>query len=228
MAATETEQSLARLKSSIGSALEQAHDAGASQAEASASAGSGLSVTVRKQAVETLEYHRDQGLSVTVYFGTRKGSASTTDLRTESLHETVAKACSLARYGAEDDASGLADAERMATEFPELDLYHSWSLDADQAIELATECEAAALGSDKRISNSEGATVNSHEGGRAYGNSHGFLAAYPDSQHSLSCAVIAAEGSDMQRDYEFTVARDPADLVGGELAHSPELRRRFS
>ncbi|HJP03882.1 MAG: metalloprotease PmbA [Chromatiales bacterium] len=217
MAATETEQSLARLKSSIGSALEQAHDAGASQAEASASAGSGLSVTVRKQAVETLEYHRDQGLSVTVYFGTRKGSASTTDLRTESLHETVAKACSLARYGAEDDASGLADAERMATEFPELDLYHSWSLDADQAIELATECEAAALGSDKRISNSEGATVNSHEGGRAYGNSHGFLAAYPDSQHSLSCAVIAAEGSDMQRDYEFTVARDPADLVGGEV-----------
>ncbi|MDP6436134.1 MAG: metalloprotease PmbA [Gammaproteobacteria bacterium] len=216
MATTETDNSLAKLESSIESVLAQAGEAGASQAEASASAGSGLSVTVRKQEVETLEYHRDQGLSLTVYFGKRKGSASTTDLRAESLQETVAKACSLARYGAEDDAAGLADAERMATDFPDLDLYHSWALDADQAIGLATECEAAALGFDTLISNSEGASVHSHEGGHAYGNSHGFLAAYPDSQHSLSCAVIAAQGSDMQRDHEYTVARDPADLVGAE------------
>ena len=195
--------------------LQQARAAGASQAEASASTGSGLSLTVRKQDVETLEYHRDQGLSVTVYFGQRKGSASTSDLQPGSLQQTVEKACSLARYGAEDEASGLADADLMATEFPDLDLYHPWALDVDQAIQLATECEGAALEVDKRITNSEGATVNTHAGCHAYGNSHGFLAAYPDSQHSLSCAVLAAEGSDMQRDHEYTVARDPGDLVSG-------------
>jgi PmbA protein len=213
VAETQAKSDLAKLKSSIGEVLRQAGAAGASQAEASASTGSGLSVTVRKQAVETLEYHRDQGLSITVYFGQRKGSASTSDLQPASLAETVNKACSLARYGAEDEAAGLADAERMAVDFPDLDLYHPWALDVDQAIQLATECEGAALGHDQRINNSEGATVSTHDGYHAYGNSHGFLAAYPDSQHSLSCAVLAAEGSDMQRDHEYTVARDPGDLA---------------
>ena len=155
-----------------------------------------------------------RGLSVTVYFGSRKGSASTSDTGSVSVDEAVAKACSLARYGAADEAAGLADASRMATEFPDLQLYHPWSLKAEDAIELARECESAALGFDGRISNSEGATVGTQEGCRVYGNSHGFLAGYPDSHHSLSCAVLAADGSEMQRDYEFTVARDPGDLAG--------------
>jgi PmbA protein len=206
----------AQLESTVTDVLRQAEELGAGQAEASASAGSGLSVTVRKQAVETLEYHRDQGMSVTVYFGQRKGSASTSDMQPGSVQETVRKACSLAQYGAEDDAAGLADPERMATSFPDLELYHPWSLETDQAIDLATTCEAAALEQDERINNSEGATVSSHEGCSIYGNSHGFLAGYPDSQHSLSCAVLAAEGSDMQRDFEYTVARDPGDLEGAE------------
>jgi len=208
----ETAAQQGRLQDSISRALDKAAELGATQAEASASYGAGLSVTVRQQDVETLEYHRDQGLDVTVYFGHRKGSASTTDLRTETIAETVAKACSLARYAAEDESAGLADAGRMATEFPDLDLYHHWALDADAAIQLATECEAAALAADKRISNSEGATVGKYEGCRVYGNSHGFLAGYPDSQHSLSCSVLASDGSEMQRDYEYTVARDPAEL----------------
>jgi len=139
------------------------------------------------------------------------------------LQETVRKACSLARYGAEDAASGLADADRMATEFPDLSLYYPWSLSSDEAIEIATECEAAALAQDERINNSEGATISTHQGCSIYGNSHGFLASQPDSQHSLSCAVIAAEGTDMQRDFEYTVARDPGDLesskrIGQEAA----------
>lgn len=201
-----------QLEYTLATVLQQAKEQGATEAEASASAGAGLSVTVRKQEVETLEYHRDQGLSVTVYFGARKGNASSSDLQPQSISETVSKACSLARYGAEDDAAGLADAALMASEFPDLSLYHSWAIDADQAIALATECEAVALDIDPRINNSEGATVNSHEGCRVYGNSHGFLAGYPDSQHGLSCAVLAAEGSDMQRDFEYTVARDPGDL----------------
>ncbi|MCP4002447.1 MAG: metalloprotease PmbA [Gammaproteobacteria bacterium] len=206
----------AQLEATIADVLRQAEEAGASQAEASASAGAGLSVTVRKQAVETLEYHRDQGLSVAVYFGQRKGSASTSDMQPDSLQETVRKACALAQYGAKDDAAGLADPERMARSFPDLELYHPWALETDQAIDLVTACEASALEQDGRINNSEGASVSSHEGCSVYGNSHGFLAGYPDSQHSLSCAVLAAEGLDMQRDFEYTVARDPGDLEGAE------------
>jgi len=212
--ANDVSKQQARLETSISDVLSHARRLGADQAEASASAGAGLSVTVRKQATETLEYHRDQGLSVTVYMGGRKGSASTSDMSSESLSETVAKACSLASYGAIDEAAGLADAARMATAIPDLQLFHPWGLTAEQAITLATECEAAALDFDKRINNSEGATVSTHEGCRVYGNSHGFLAGYPDSQYSISCAVLAAAGAEMQRDYEFTVARDPGDLVG--------------
>lgn len=204
----------AQLERTVGEALDHAAGLGASQAEVSASWGAGLSVTVRRQETETLEYHRDKGLSVTVYLGKRKGSANTSDLGKEAVRETVVKACSMASFGAEDEYAGLADADSMATDFPDLQLYHPWNLDADRAIELALECERAALEYDSRINNSEGATVSSHEGCRVYGNSHGFLAGYPDSQHSLSCAVLAADGSEMQRDYEFTVARDPAELVG--------------
>jgi PmbA protein len=211
------------LSTSVADVLAHAEQLGATQAEAAVSSGAGLSLTVRKQDVETLEFHRDQSLSVSVYFDHRKGSASSSDMSQASIEETVTKACSLARYGAEDEFSGLADAARMATVFPDLDLYHPWNLEPDGAIELATACEAAALGFDKRINNSEGASVSTYEGCTVYGNSHGFLAGYPESQHSLSCAVLAGEGAGMQRDYEFSVARDPADLdsaakVGSQAA----------
>jgi PmbA protein len=214
----ESQQS--RLSSAVADVLEQAAKLGATQAEAAVSAGSGLSLTVRKRDVETLEFHRDQGLGVTVYFGQRKGNASSSDLNPESIAETVSKACSLARYGAEDEFAGLADAQRMATEFPDLDLYHPWHLEPEAAIALATECESAALDFDARINNSEGASVSSYEGVSVYGNSHGFLAGYPESQHSLSCAVLAGEGTGMQRDFEFTVARDPGDLEAAQAIGS--------
>ncbi len=169
----ETQQS--RLSNVVADVLEQAAKLGATQAEAAVSAGSGLSLTVRKRDVETLEFHRDQSLGVTVYIGQRKGNASTSDLNPESIAETVCKACSLASYGAEDEFAGLADAKRMATEFPDLDLYHPWHLEPDAAIDLATECESAALDFDTRINNSEGASVSSYEGVSVYGNSHGFF-----------------------------------------------------
>lgn len=219
-----TEQQ-AQLEKVVSAALERAEQRGANQAEASASWGAGLSVTVRKQETETLEYHRDKGLSVTVYLGKRKGNANTSDLSEAAVLETVDKACSLARFGAEDEFAGLADKELLATEFPDLQLYHPWSIDADQAIDLALECESAALEHDQRINNSEGATVSSHEGCRVYGNSHGFLAGYPDSQHSLSCAVLASDGSEMERDFEFSVARDPAELVGPKTVGAGAAKR---
>ncbi|MEC9375700.1 MAG: metalloprotease PmbA [Pseudomonadota bacterium] len=212
MSDADIQQQENNLSGLVASVLYFAEKQGASDSEVSISNGTGLSLTVRKQDVETIEFHRDQSMSVTVYFGQRKGSASSSDLNQNSVEETIMKACSLAKYGAEDEFSGLADSDRMARECLDLDLYHPWGLNPQEAIELASVCEASALGFDKRINNSEGASVNSYEGISFYGNSHGFLAGYPESQHSLTCAVLAGAGGEMQRDYEYTVARDPADL----------------
>jgi PmbA protein len=210
-------------------ALEEARTLGASQAEASVSVDVGLSVGVRLGEVETVEYQRDRGMGVTVYFGTRKGSASTADLGAEALRETVAKACSIARYTAEDPCAGLADADSLATEVPDLDLSHPWDLSPERACELALECEAAAMAVDRRVSNSEGAGVSSHRGIRAYGNSHGFLAAYPGTVHSMSCAVLGVEGDSMERDYWYTTARDWRELEDatsvGRLSGERAVRR---
>jgi PmbA protein len=189
-------------------ALEEARSLGASQAEAAISMDVGLSVSVRLGEVETIEYQRDRGMAVTVYFETRKGTASTADLGTEALRETVAKACSIARFTAVDPCAGLADPDTLATSIPDLDLSHPWDVTPERACELALECEAAALAVDPRITNSEGAGVSTHRGVRAYGNSHGFLGAYPGTVHSLSCAVIGAEGEEMERDYWYSTARD--------------------
>jgi PmbA protein len=189
-------------------ALEEARVLGASQAEAAVSMDVGLSVSVRLGEVETVEYQRDRGMGVTVYFGTRKGSASTADLSPAMLRETVAKACSIARFTAEDPCAGLADPDTLATEIPDLDLAHPWDVTPERACEMALECEAAAMAVDARITNSEGAGVSTHRGVRAYGNSLGFLAAYPGTVHSLSCAVLSSSGEEMERDYWYSTARD--------------------
>jgi len=193
-------------------ALEEARTLGASQAEAAISMDVGLSVSVRMAEVETIEYQRDRGMAVTVYFGMRKGSASTADLGAAALRETVARACSIARYTAEDSCAGLADPDMLARSVPDLDLAHPWDVTPERACELALECEAAAMQVDPRITNSEGAGLSTHRGVRAYGNSHGFLGAYPGTVHSLSCAVIGAEGEDMERDYWYSTARDWREL----------------
>jgi PmbA protein len=193
-------------------ALGEARVLGATQAEAAISMDVGLSVSVRLGEVETVEYQRDRGMAVTVYFGTRKGTASTADLGPAALRETVAKACSIARYTAEDPCAGLADPDTLATSIPDLDLAHPWDLTPERACELALECEAAAMAVDPRITNSEGASVGTHRGLRAYGNTLGFLGAYPGTVHSLSCAVIGAAGEEMERDYWYTTARDWREL----------------
>ena len=140
--------------------LNHAKKGGASACEANVSDGFGQAVTVRQDAVETIEYNRDKGLSVTVYMGHKRGNASTSDFSAKAIQDTVAAALSIARYTAEDDCSGLADAELLAQTFPDLDLYHPWVFSVEQAIELARGCEAAALVVDERIKNSEGATVS--------------------------------------------------------------------
>lgn len=204
------------LESVVALALDEARRRGASQAEADASLAKGLTVNVRLGEVDTIEYQRDRGLGVTVYFGHRKGSASTGDLAPDAVRDMVEKACTIARYTAEDEYSGLADPEALARKIPTLDLDHPWSIEPDEAIELARTSEAAGQAVDSRLSNSEGATVGSQRGVRVYGNSHGFLGGYSSTNHSLSCVLIAEEGDDMQRDYWFTTARDPRELDSAE------------
>jgi PmbA protein len=208
----QTQEEISRLKTIVQSILDEAKSQGASAAEAGLSQEKGLSVTARLGDVETIEHHRDQGLGVTVYFGQRKGSASSTDLSPESIKETVGAACSIARYTSEDEYAGLPEKELLATEFPDLELNHPWDLRADEAIALAIQCENAARGYHAEISNSEGASVNTHQALRVMGNTLGFLQGYASTRHSLSCSVLAQRGDSMQRDYWYTVARNAHNL----------------
>ncbi|MBD3634408.1 MAG: metalloprotease PmbA [Methylophaga sp.] len=200
------------LEQSAQIALEEAKKRGATAAEVGLSQSKGLSVTVRQREVETLEHNNDTGLGITVFFGQSKASSSTSDLSLPAIREAVEAACNIARHTQADEAAGLADADLMATEFPELSLYHPWDLSVEKAIELATECEAAGLDADDRISNSEGATVSSHSGKRIYANSHGFLGVTDSTRHSISASLIARDGRGMQRDFWYDMARDVADL----------------
>jgi len=204
------------LEDIIASTLAEARKRGVDQAEVAVSHDIGLAATVRLGDVESLEYTNDRGMGITVYCGSRKGSASTSDISGDAIREAVGKACTFASYTAEDKYSGLADADRMCTDVPDLDLEHPWDLDATAAIDLAMACEASALGYDKRISNSEGATVWTNRGVRAYGNTHGFIGSYAKTGHTLSCAVLGSADGDMERDYYYSSARDAADLETAE------------
>jgi PmbA protein len=192
--------------------LEEAKKQGADQAEAAASHDIGLCATARLGDVESLEYTNDRGLGITVYKDQKKGNASTSDFNPAALREAVTKACTFANFTAADEHAGLADADLMAQDPADLDLAHDWHLQSDDAIRYAIECEDAARSFDKRITNSEGATVNSSGGVRVYANSHGFLGGFPKTSHSISCIVIGEADGDMERDYWYSAARDAADL----------------
>ena len=192
--------------------LASARRRGASQAEVSCSEDAGLSVNVRMGEVETVESTRDRGIAVTVYFGKRKGSASTADLREESLEATVEQACAIARHTEDDAASGLAEAELMATDLREFDSWHPWAIDADGAIDLALACEQAGRDAEARISNSDGASLGTGTSLSVYANSHGFVGRERSTQHSVGCALIAGEGDAMQRDGWYSIALAASDL----------------
>jgi PmbA protein len=216
------------LESIIERALEEARARGASQAEAAVSQDTGLSVGVRLGEVETLEHQRDRSMGITVYFGQRKGSASTADFSLDAVRATVAKACSIARFTAEDAASGLADAALMTRTPLDLDLSHPWDVTAERAIEIAKACEAAAMKFDARINNSEGASLGTHQGLHVYGNTHGFVGGYPTTSHTLSCVVLAGTGEDMQRDYWYSSSRDWRELEQAEAIGRESARRTIA
>ena len=192
--------------------LREAKGGGATAAESEVSQAFGQSVTVRKGDVETIAYNRDKGIGVTVYVGERRGHASTADFAPAAIKDTVAKALTIARYTADDVCSGLADPARLAQSWGDLQLYHPRHLSVEEAIELGRECEAAALAVDKRITNSDGASVSLHEAQFVYANSHGFSGGYASSRHGIYCSVIGEEDAAMQRDDWYSSARSPADL----------------
>ena len=218
-----------RLEDMVQDLIGQAQQLGADEVEAGVSIDTGLSVTVRLGETETLEYNRDRALGLTVYFDQRKGSASTADFAPESLAATVQAACDIARYTSKDEFAGLADKQHIATVIPDLDLYHPWDISAEQAIELAAECEDAARQVDPRIENSEGGTVTTNAGMRVKANTQGFMAGYKSTYHSLSCAVIGKQGEEMQRDYWYYAARDHKELAPvaevGRIAGERTVRR---
>ncbi|HUO68069.1 MAG TPA: metalloprotease PmbA [Gammaproteobacteria bacterium] len=209
-------------------AVELAKRLGADQAEAGVSYEEGLSVSVRMGEVESVERQRDRGLAITVYRDQKKGSASTTDFDPASIEEIVRKALSIGSFTAADEYAGLADARLMAADPPDLELYFPWELDVDGATALALRAENAARGVDSRIANSEGASVSSSAGTRAYANSHGFVGSYPTSTHSLSCSVVAKSASSLERDYWYTVSRRPEDLESPESVGEESARRALA
>lgn len=210
-------QALPSLQQQVEAILAEAARQGASACEVAVSAGQGLSTTVRQGEVETVEFNRDQGFGITLYVGQRKGSASTSATGEAAIRETVAAALAIAKHASEDECAGLADAALMARELPELDLYHPWSITPEQAVEQALSCEAAAFAADARIKNADGTSLNTHQGCRVYGNSHGFIGGYASTRHSLSCVMIAEGEGQMQRDYWYDVNRQGellADAAG--------------
>lgn len=201
-----------QLRDAVSLAIEIAQKAGAT-AEVGVTKSGGLSVSTRLQEIENVEFNNDGALGISVYVGQQKGNASTSDLTPEAIKNTVEAALAIAKYTSPDDCTGLADRELMAFDAPDLDLYHAAEIDVDKAVQLALDTEKAALEHDERIVNSEGASFNAHTGVRVYGNSHGMLQSYLSSRYSLSCSVIAEHQEQLERDYEYTVARDINQLA---------------
>lgn len=208
----ELEIEMEEVEEAVAEALAYAQKLGNSAAECAISRSRGINVGTRLGEVETVEFNQDGALGITVYRGQQKGSSSTTDLTPAAIRAAVDKASSIAQFTSADPCTGLAPAELMATDIPDLDLCHPADQSAQFALEQALTCEQHALQLDPRIVNSDGAGYSSHVGFRVYGNSHGFLAGYMQSRHVLSCSLIAKQGDAMQRDYSYTIARHRDDL----------------
>ncbi|NMM41911.1 metalloprotease PmbA [Pseudoalteromonas arctica] len=203
---------ISQITDAVAEVLEHAKKLGATGAEAAMSSTSGLSVSTRMGEVETIEFNQDGGLGISVYVGNHKGSASSADLNPKTLRTVVEKAIDIAKFTSDDPHNGVADKDLLEFAPLDLDLYHPWDVSPEQGIELCHTAEQAALNADARIVNSDGASFSSHQGLRVYGNSHGLIAGYPRTRHSISTMVIGKDGDQMQRDSAYTVARDQAGL----------------
>ncbi|GAA5177652.1 metalloprotease PmbA [Niveibacterium umoris] len=220
-----TQDSLREIAADV---LRHATTQGASACSVDVSEGWGHSVTVRQGDVDTLEYHRDKGVSVTVYLGQQRGHASTTDFAPQALRDTVAAAVSIARFTASDPAAGLPDADQLAREPRELGLFHPWATDVDTSIDMARRCEEAGFAVSDQVSNSEGASVSTQQSQFVSANSLGFCEGFATTRHGFGCSMIAGEGDGMQRDDWFVTKRDAATLPAPEAVGAYAARRALS
>ena len=205
------------LKDAVSMALEYAKTLGTSGAEVAISKQQGLSVSTRMKEVETVEFNKDGALGITVFRDGCKGSSSTSDLSKAAIEQAVKAADDIARFTSADPFNGLAEKSLMATEFPDLDLYHPEDISPEELTRLAVLAEEAALDTDKRVQTSDGASANAHSSVKVYGNSHGFLNGFCSSRYSLSCVAIGEHEGGMQRDYDYTVARKFSDMTAAEI-----------
>ena len=215
----------------VDTALAHAKKLGATDAGAEASEGCGLSVSVRKGELENVERNRDKSLGITVYVGKRRGNASTSDFSKAAIQQTVRAAFDIARFTAEDPFAALPDAKDIAPTSrhrKDLDLFFPWAVDSEQAAQLALVCEDAALKTDKRITNSEGASVSAQQSHFFSAHTHGFRGGYASSRHSLSVSPIAGKGRDMQRDAWYSSMRSADDLASPEAVGRYAAERALS
>ena len=212
MSASQFSFSSDKLKQIATDVLDYARSRGASSAETEVSEGAGQTVTARQGEVETIEYNRDKGIGVTTYVGQKRGHSSTTDFAPQAIRDAVDAALSIARFTAVDDCAGLADADTLARDIPDLDLWHPWDMPVERAIELAQKCEAAGYACDARLTNSEGATISTQGAHFIYANSLGFMAGFPSSRHGVWCSLVAGKNDDMHREDWYETSRDAAEL----------------
>ncbi len=205
-----------QLKQLARDVLQYAREQGGSDAAVEISEGSGLSVSVRKSKIETIEQNRDKGIGVTVFIGKKRGNASTSDFSAASLKATVEAAYNIARFTAEDECAGLADEDQLEKNPQDLKLFYPWPISTEEAVELAQRAEAAAFAVDPRVTNSEGAGVHVQQSHFVSANSRGFIGGYPYSRHTLSVTPIAGKGAKMQRDDWYTSVRDPKKMASAE------------
>lgn len=208
-----TSQEAANLQQIVAELCQRARAKGPCEVEVSASINRGYSVDVRLSDVDKLEYTHDTILSIVVYDGQQKGSASSTDLSARALSETLEKAWRIARFTGKDDCHGLPERDCLAFGYPDCDLYHPWNVSPSQAIELAKHAEEVGMSFDPQISNSEGVSVETTCYYHVLTNSQGFMGNYFTTQHHISCAFLANSPEGMERDYDYTVARDPRELL---------------
>lgn len=225
---TEVHKSTEELKRLLSDVLKLAKKEGATDAAVYVNRDRGFSVDVRMKQVETVAFSEDKGVGLTVYIGNRKGGASSTDTSPEALELLVKSACDIARVSAEDPCFGLADKDLMTKDHQDLDLFHPWDVNPEKAIALALECEAKALAVDKRIVNSDGVNVSTYASHHAYANTNGAEGFIHCTRHGVSCSVIAQEGEDMQRDYDYSSVRNPVNLIAPELIAHNAAKRALS
>lgn len=217
-----------RLKNLMGEVLAKTKAKGASDAAVSLNHDQGFSVDVRMGDVETVSFNEDKGLSLTVYFGQKKGSASSTDTSEQSIDLLIQSACDIAMVSSEDPCFGLADKDLLNNDYPDLKLYHPWSINPKQAIEMALDCENHARSMDKRLTNSDGVNISTYEFLHGYANTHGVEAVIKGTRHNMSCSLIAQDGDSMQRNYDYTTARSVQGLVNPHTLAASAAERTIS